>query len=404
MRYILIVMPLPFRTLLLYLGVLGIVGAGIFMFVPTLPIPPQASEQAETSQTANVISTEEPEIPPSVEVTREEPVAEPVPPPAVRPPDPTPAPPASPGAESQDVAVVARIADPYPFPPLPFQTINERARAALVNILCMSGNEALRPISGSGVIIDPRGVILTNAHVAQYVLLSQSSEIDLSCVVRSGAPARPMWSVEVLYIPTVWVEKHAADITSSNPTGTGEHDYALLRITGSPDARVPNVSVGNYPSIPFDVRDAISFPGDPTLVMAYPAEFVGSAATQFDLHPVSSIASVSELLTFHAKTVDLVSFKGAAEAQSGSSGGPIVNVWGYVTGIITTTSDGLTTAERELRALTTSYIDRDLASQTGKGLAATLVGDLETAADDFQAKHAPALIKLLIDQIAKRLL
>ncbi|OHA09989.1 MAG: hypothetical protein A3H71_01405 [Candidatus Sungbacteria bacterium RIFCSPLOWO2_02_FULL_48_13b] len=385
-------MPLPFRTLVLYIGALGAVGAGVLMFQSTLPTPPQGSERAETSQIASVVSVEAPAVPQSVEVIPEEPVTEPVPSPA------------SPSPESQDVSVAARVHDPYPFPPLSFQAVNDRARAALVNVICTSGNESLRPISGSGVIIDPRGVILTNAHVAQYVMLAQSTEINLSCVIRSGAPARPMWSAEVLYIPTVWVEEHAVDITNSNPTGTGEHDYALLHITGPYDARMPDASKGSYPSIPFDVREAISFPGDLMIITAYPAEFVGSAATQFDLHPVSSISPVSELLTFHAKTVDLVSFKGAAEAQSGSSGGPIVNVWGYVTGIITTTSDGLTTAERELRAITTSYIDRDLASQTGKGLAATLSGDLQATADNFKAKHSPALIKLLIDQILKRLL
>src|SRR3989344_3734643 len=373
-------MPLPFRTLLLYIGAFGIIGTGVFVFVSKLPIPPQADEQVETSQIASVVLVEVPAVPQSVEIIPEELAAEPAPPPAVRP------------------------TDPAPAPPLPFQTINERARAALVNILCMSGNEALRPISGSGIIIDPHGVILTNAHVAQYVLLSQSSEVDLSCVIRSGAPARPMWSAEVLYIPLVWVEEHAVDITSSNPTGTGEHDYALLRITGPYDVRVPDVSKASYPSIPFDVREAISFPGDLMLITAYPAEFVGSAATQFDLHPVSSTAPVSELLTFHSRTIDLISFKGAAEAQSGSSGGPVVNAWGYATGIITTTSDGLTTAERELRAITTSYIDRDLMLQTGTGLAATLSGDLQATADNFKAKHAPTLTKLLIDQILKRLL
>src|SRR3989344_7633758 len=397
-------MPLPFRTLLLYIGAFGIIGTGVFVFVSKLPIPRKADEQGETSQIASVVLVEVPAVPQSVEIIPEELVAEPAPPPAVRPTDPAPAPPASPSPESEDVSVVARIADPYPFPPLPFQTINERARAALVNILCMSGNEALRPISGSGIIIDPHGVILTNAHVAQYVLLSQSSEVDLSCVIRSGAPARPMWSAEVLYIPLVWVEEHAVDITSSNPTGTGEHDYALLRITGPYDVRVPDVSKASYPSIPFDVREAISFPGDLMLITAYPAEFVGSAATQFDLHPVSSTAPVSELLTFHSRTIDLISFKGAAEAQSGSSGGPVVNAWGYATGIITTTSDGLTTAERELRAITTSYIDRDLMLQTGTGLAATLSGDLQATADNFKAKNAPTLTKLLIDQILKRLL
>src|SRR3989344_252919 len=50
--------------------------------------------------------------------------------------------------------------------------LNEQVRAAVVNILCITGSGGpLNSISGSGVIIDPRGIILTNAHVAQYFLL-----------------------------------------------------------------------------------------------------------------------------------------------------------------------------------------------------------------------------------------
>ena len=79
-----------------------------------------------------------------------------------------------------------------------------------------------------------------------------------------------------------------------------------------------------------------------------------------------------------------------------------MNNWGYLTSIITTTSDGLTTAERELRAITISYINRDLTSQTGLGLATFLSGDLKAMADNFEANHAPLLTKLLVDQIFSR--
>ena len=395
-------MPLPFRTLLLYIGVLGIVGAGALAFISTPPLTMQSNEPLVTVQTANVSLAEATPIPPSIEM-RDEPTyaSEPTVPEQQN--DPTPPPPSLSGTEDQGVSAVERISNPYPFPPPSLQTINERARSALVNIMCTSGNESLRSISGSGVIIDSRGVILTNAHVAQYVLLSQSPKISLSCVIRSGAPARTLWNVEVLYIPPVWVEEHAGDITKSNPSGTGEYDYALLHITGPSDPRVPDVFKGSYPALPFDTRQAISFPEDIMLVTAYPAEFVGSTATQFDLHPVSSLMPISQLLTFHANTVDLLAFEGAVEAQSGSSGGPVVNLWGYVTGIITTTSDGLTTAERELRAITTSYINRDLSTRAGLGLAAILSGNLQITAANFKANHGSALTELLIDQIVNRL-
>ena len=48
------------------------------------------------------------------------------------------------------------------------EELNLKARRALVNILCTTKRGGLfSPISGSGVFIDPRGVILTNAHVGQ---------------------------------------------------------------------------------------------------------------------------------------------------------------------------------------------------------------------------------------------
>src|SRR3989344_1935480 len=87
-----------------------------------------------------------------------------------------------PAVKSQRDNEVRRIEDPYPLPPDSFSVINEKTRHALVNILCMPHGGSLRPISASGVIVDPRGVILPNAHVAQYVLLSHDPRIDLSCV------------------------------------------------------------------------------------------------------------------------------------------------------------------------------------------------------------------------------
>ena len=391
------------RTLLIYIGIFGIVGVGILALVSTSSMGEQSYELGEAAQTASISLAELPQIEPVTETPRKPNIASAPATSKLQPGSASPPPILSDIRDQGVSTTITRVSNPYPFAQLSFQNINERSRTALVNILCTSGNESLRPISGSGVIIDSRGVILTNAHIAQYVLLSQDPAINLSCTVRSGSPARPAWNSEVLYIPQIWIEKHAADITNSSPTGTGEYDYALLRITGSYDTRVPDFYKGNYPALPLDTREAIGFLNDPMLVIAYPAEFVGSAATQFDLHPVSSITPISELLTFDASTVDLVALKGAAGAQGGSSGGPVVNSWGYVTGIITTTSDGATTAERELRAITISYINRDMMSQTGMGIAATLNADPQTMAANFKANNAPALTKFLMDQITKRL-
>jgi len=291
-----------------------------------------------------------------------------------------------------------RINNPYPFPQESSTELNDDARGALVNILCLPRSGGLRPISGSGVIIDSRGVILTNAHVAQYVLLSESPRIDLSCTIRAGSPAVARFAARVLYIPPAWVELHASEINNQHPLGTGEHDYALLLISQSTDGSpLPS----SFPSVPFDVREAIGFQGDSVLVASYPAEFSGGMMTQFNLFAASSFTSIRQLLTFQSGTVDLISLGGIIEAQSGSSGGAVLNMWGRLIGLIATTSEGDTTASRDLRALTLSYISRDLATQTQFDLPTTLGGDVQAEADDFGAQTAPRLINLFIDQLSR---
>lgn len=291
----------------------------------------------------------------------------------------------------------ARIENPYPFPPHSFAEVNDEARLAIVNILCAARSGSLRPISASGVIIDPRGVILTNAHVAQYVLLASDPQIDLSCVIRTGSPAVARFIPEILYIPPVWVEEHASDIRTARPTGTGAHDYALLRVKstlgGSP---LPEA----FPYLPLDAREGIGFPDDSVLVASYPAEFLGGMTAQLGLYSVTSITTIKSLLTLgESGTVDVVSLGGIIGAQSGSSGGAVANAWGQLIGLISTTSEGETTADRDLHAITSSYINRDISAESGRNLAGIVAGDVEQEALTFNTNQAPALIKLLKDQL-----
>lgn len=289
-----------------------------------------------------------------------------------------------------DAFTARRTDKPYTTDQVPFSTINAQARAATVNILCQPrAGGSFRPISGSGVIIDPRGVILTNAHVAQYVLLSETPVIDLSCIIRTDSPATPRWTASVLYIPTTWVAEHAAELNTEHPTGTGEHDYALLVVSGTVDGKaLPST----FPSVPIDTRENIAFQGDSVLVASYPAEFAGGVAAQYGLYAASSITSIQKLITFRTGSIDIVSLGGIIEAQSGSSGGAVVNAWNYLVAMVSTTSPGPTTEQRDLRALTLAYINRDLADQSGETLEQILSGDLQTEAASFTGNQAPKLI------------
>jgi len=393
------------RSLLANTAALGVVVVALILLTNTnlsrpAPLPSTETIATTTSETASVAAVAETKSAPPSSPEKSAPVKKTTPPPPQKTETASSSPASAPETGTTTDSSVVRIQDPYPFPPQTFVQVNEETRAALVNILCAPHSGSLRPISGSGVIIDPRGVIITNAHVAQYVLLSQDPRVDLSCVIRTGAPAAPRWSVEVLYIPPVWVKEHAKDILADHATGTGEHDYALLRVTG-PATQSSLPLPDRFPALPVDTRDAIGFLGDLALVASYPAEFIGGIAAQFDLYPASSVTPIQDLLTFHTKTVDLISLGGIIEAQSGSSGGAVVNAWGRLIGVITTTSEGATTAERDLRAITLSYINSDLAVQSGFDLAFILGGDIAAQAADFKAHEAPALNRLLIEQLAR---
>ena len=265
-------------------------------------------------------------------------------------------------AQSQEADTgnqVQRIQDPYPFNRKSESELYASAWSATVNIFVRP--EALSSISGSGVVIDPRGVILTNAHVAQYMLLASQPDIALQCFIRTGSPAQKRYKADILHIPSEWVTEHAEDIAARRPKGTGEHDYALLLITEATDgSRLPS----SFPPSS-DTREAIAFASDKVLLAGYPAEFAIQDAGVTTLYPTSIFTRIGDLLTFGERSVDLISLGGAVLAQSGSSGGAVINEWGRLVGIISTTSEGTTTAERELRAITLAYINRDISRATG---------------------------------------
>ena len=396
-------MPSRLYSFLVYIGTVALIGAVlylVFMFRPehvtiniqpsnaaltaaagqTLPattatstirIPHSSSASVSSSATAS--TTKGISVLPSSKVRTSAPIAKTI------------------TAAVPTTSQATRIQNPYSTAPESSETINTEARASLVNIICMqrSGGSS-EPISGSGVIIDSRGVILTNAHVAQYVFLSENPNIDLKCVIRTGSPAMIQWSADVLYLPPVWVQAHASELNISHVTGTGEHDYALLRITSSA-SNIPLPSI--FPSTAYDTRNAIGFFGDSVLGASYPAEFLGGIQAENNLYSVSSISPIHQLLTFATSSVDAIDIGGVIEAQSGSSGGGVWNSWGRLIGLITTTSVATTTAGRDLRAITISYINSDILKQTGSDLSGYLSGDITATEANFNANLAPNLMK-----------
>ena len=250
-------------------------------------------------------------------------------------------------------------------------------------------------------MIDPRGVILTNAHVAQFFLLQNSPGPDTaSCTIRSGSPAVPAYTASLIYIPPQWVNDNASQILSNHATGTGERDYAFLYITGP---------VQFAPALPSPFP-ALSISGDaptqnePVLLAGYPAGFLDATGIQRSLYISSAVSAIGQLYTFsNPHEIDLVSLGGTVVSQSGSSGGAVVDLaTAKLVGLIATESEGTTTASRDLRAITLSYINKSLQTDGKGGIAPLLSGDLLKTAQDFNATVAPALTKELIAGIEKQ--
>jgi hypothetical protein len=198
-------------------------------------------------------------------------------------------------------------------------------------------------------------------------------------------------------MPSIWVNSHYQDINVDQVEGTGEHDYALLAITTDTQG---NPISGPLPYLPVDSRADVVNTGDSVIGAGYPAEFVGGIVAQQGLYAATSLTTIKQLFTFASSSVDVYSIGGVIEAQGGSSGGPVVNTWGHVIAIISTTSEGATTAERDLHAVALNYIDRDILLQTGRSFSDFLSADPIQQANDFSRETAPGLIQKYVQYLS----
>lgn len=292
--------------------------------------------------------------------------------------------------------------------PLPLQKIftvselNEKTRKAVINILCTTETSGdLNPITGTGVIIDERGVILTNAHIAQYLLLKDfPRKNNVSCNIRAGSPASPLYTAKLLYISPVWIESNYKNIKIEKPIGTGEHDFALLYIDGtvSSGVQMPTSFPALVPNL--EELDEGGVSNDTYVVASYPAGFLGGIAVQKDLFLTSASMQAQKIFTFKEKTIDLIGLGGSAVAQKGSSGGAVTRQSdGKLVGIVVTTSEEKSTSERDLRAVTTSHINRSLEASTNKSIPDFLKGDLSQKVKNFEESTFIYLKSILVNEL-----
>ena len=93
---------------------------------------------------------------------------------------------------------------------------------------------------------------------------------------------------------------------------------------------------------------------------------------------------MADVYTLGGKTVDVVSVRGSKAAQSGSSGGGVVNTDGRFVGLISTSSLGGNTAQRTFYAITPEHIRTSFRADTGENLDSYLREDFETLIEAFE--------------------
>ncbi len=272
----------------------------------------------------------------------------------------------------------------------------ENPLEAVVNIFCTyerDGQE--RATTGSGFMIDSDGIVLTNAHVAQFLLL-EGLLGESNCVVRTGSPATAAYEAELLYISPAWILENAKSFMTAVPRGTGERDYALLYLTESIDDQpLPR----QFPALRIDTSELpLSSRGVAVSAAGYPAEkaFAESGADS-DLSAATATTTIAELATFGSNLPDLFSVRGTPIGEQGVSGGPILNAEGTAIGLISTRGDDIRFGQGSLRALTLPYIARTYTEETTLTFTQGLGGNLPYRAKLFQDTMTP-ILRLILEQ------
>lgn len=283
---------------------------------------------------------------------------------------------------------------PIKTPELYIQATTSPVADATVNLFCRlkSGNK-IYTTTGSGVVISERGVILTNAHVAQYYLFtSGKGRIRGSCDVRTGSPAKTAYTAELLYLPSSWITANADALKKQERRGSGEGDFALLYITGAAKGgALPDKFPYVQPSFLAPVQ------GDIVTIAGYPTYGQKIKDIQKVLKLVTTTSSVINVRAFSPSDTipELMTIASSSAASAGVSGGPVVRTDNTLAGIVVTKSD------TQLRAITPFHMNTSITAETGTTLTGMLLGDLSARAAANRTLIAPKQVLLLRDALLR---
>ncbi len=261
---------------------------------------------------------------------------------------------------------------------------------ASVKIRCLQTTDKYKRLaSGTGFLINSKGVIMTNAHVAQFLLLKNAKDAGKTeCAATISKDDETSYSLGLLYISPSWLLKHASLIGSVTPKGTGESDFALAYITGRRDGQ-PATSV--FPFLPPATSPlSKSVKGKEVTIVGYPR--LEDKTTPQTI----ATTTITDIYTFGSGYADIFSLASSTLGHQGASGGPVIDEYGRAIGILTTKDPGTTI----LNAITMAHVDRGLQSEIGFDLASYLQGNLDYKAEIFNKTVSPILQEILAQNLA----
>lgn len=262
---------------------------------------------------------------------------------------------------------------------------------ASVKIRCLQTTDKYKRLaSGTGFLINSKGVIMTNAHVAQFLLLKDAEALGKTeCVATVGTNENDAYSLGLLYISPSWLLKHASLIDSVTPKGTGENDFALVYVTGQKNGEAITKLFPFLPPATSPLSKTIK--GKEVTIVGYPR--LEDKSTPQTI----ATTTITDIFTFGSGYADIVSLASSTLGHQGASGGPVIDEYGRAIGILTTKDPGTTI----LNAITMAHVDRGLKSEIDFDLASYLQGNLDYKAEVFNKTVSPILQQILAEYLVE---